>query len=101
MSENVTFIDAAWGGLGDAGRLAMEAILATDAALRNMLAHTGMSYAAQSWLFAIATATIVIILMNQLRYLIRGGILLIASLMAVELVKPAFIAIGARLLMIH
>ncbi|HEY8287957.1 MAG TPA: hypothetical protein VIG49_01725 [Acetobacteraceae bacterium] len=66
-----------------------------------LLAATGLSPAAQSCLFGVVTATLVIVLMNQLRYLVRGGILLMASLVAVELVKPAFIAVGARLLMVH
>lgn len=101
MSQNDVFLDVAQGGARDAGHLVMDAILATDSAVRGLLMNLGLSYAAQTWLFAIILAVIVITMMNQLRFLLRGGLLLVLSMMAVELVKPAFVAIGARLLMAH
>ena len=101
MSGSDGFLDLTQGGVQDAGLLAMDAILAIDSAVHGLLAHTGLSYDAQSWLFAIILATVVIIMMNQLGFLLRGGLLLVASMMAVELVKPAFLLIGARLLMTH
>jgi hypothetical protein len=101
MSQNDAFLDAANGGIRDAGTVAMDAILATDAALRGLLGHLGVSYTVQTWLFAIILGVLVIVMMNQLRLLLQGGLLFIVSMMAVELVKPVFLAIGARLLMTH
>ncbi|HET6605109.1 MAG TPA: hypothetical protein VFG62_00485 [Rhodopila sp.] len=101
MSQNDAFLDIAQGGVRDAGTIAMDAILATDSAVRGLLGSFGLSYTVQSWLFAIILAVIVIVMMNQLRFLWRGGLLLVISMMAVELIKPAFVAIGARLLMTH
>ena len=101
MAQNDEFLDAAANGARDAGTIAVDAIAATDSALRGMLAHLGLSYTVQSWLFAIILGVIVIVMVNQLRLLLRGGLLLVASMMAFELVKPAFLAIGARLLMTH
>ncbi len=79
----------------------MDAILATDAAVRDLLGHLGLSDTIQMGLYAIILGVLVIIMMNQLRLLLRGGVLLVMSMMAVQLVKPAFQIIGARLLMTH
>jgi hypothetical protein len=101
MSRNDVILDAFEGGVRDTGAIAMDAILAADAALRGFLIHLGLSYTTQTWLFAIVLGVLVITMMNQLRLLLRGGLLLVVSMMAIELVKPAFLAIGARLLLTH
>jgi hypothetical protein len=101
MSQKDAFLDIAESGARDAGTIVMDVILATDSALRGLLTNLGLSYTVQTWLFAVILAVIVILMMNQLRLLWRGGLLLVVSMMAVELVKPVFVAIGARLLMTH
>ncbi len=101
MSDQTAILDAAQDAVQDAGRLAMDGIQATDIDVRTFLADLGFSHFGQSCLFALLLAALVILMMNRLRYVLRGGMLLFASLMAVELIKPAFVAIGARLLLAH
>jgi hypothetical protein len=101
MSQKDAFLDIAESGFRDAGTIVMDAIMATDSTVRGLLANLGLSYTVQTWLFAIVLAVIIILMMSQLRLLLRGGFLLVVSMMAIELVKPAFVAIGARLLMTH
>lgn len=101
MSDKAAILDAAQGAVQDAGNLVIDALVATDTNVRAFLEQFGISHFGQSCLFAVLLATVVILMMNQLRYVIRGGMLLVASLMAVELIRPAFVAIGARLLLAH
>lgn len=101
MPDNNPVLDIAGGSLVDAGHLTMGTIVGLDAAIRGILGSMGLSSTVQNWLFSIIVAAIVIALMNHIRYVIRGGMLLIVSMMAVEMIKPAFVAIGARLLATH
>jgi hypothetical protein len=101
MSDRAAILDAAQNAVQDAGNIALDAIDATDINVRTFLSHLGISHFGQSCLFGVLLAIVVILMMNQLRNVFKGGILVIASLMAVELIKPAFVAIGARLLLAH
>jgi antibiotic biosynthesis monooxygenase (ABM) superfamily enzyme len=98
--DTIQFIDAFRNGAQDAGYIAVSAFGAAVSGLHIWFAHLGVPATMQTW-FATALLLFSVVLMtNQFRYLIRGGFILVASLTALELIKPVLLAVAAGVLFI-
>lgn len=98
--NSIQFMDAFRNGADDAGYILLNALSTAVGGLHVWFTHLGLPATVQTW-FATALLLLSVVLMtNQFRYLVRGGFILVASLTALELIKPALLAVAAGVLFI-
>lgn len=98
--NSIQFIDAFLSGGKDATRILLSASSTAVTGAHIWLSHLGVPTSIQTWLATALLLFSAVLMMNQFRYLVRGGFVLVASLTALELIKPALLAIAAAVLLI-
>jgi hypothetical protein len=98
--NSTQFIDSFLSGAQDASHILLRASGAAVTSAHVWLSHLGVPTSAQTWFATALLLFSVVLMMNQFRYLVRGGFVLVASLTVLELIKPALLAIAAAVLLI-
>ena len=98
--NSVQFIDSFRAGAHDAGMLVLNATSGILTGLHIWLTHAGVPASTQTWFATALLLFSVVLMVNQFRYLVRGGFVLVASLAAVELIKPVLLALAAGVLFV-
>jgi hypothetical protein len=96
--NSIQFLDSFRHGADDAGYILLNAFSTAAAELHIWFTHLGVPATIQTWFATALLFFSVVLMMNQFRYLVRGGFVLVASLTALELAKPALVAVAAAVL---
>jgi hypothetical protein len=98
--KSIQFLDAFRSGAGDASVILLNAFNSGTAGLHTWLSHVGLPSSVQTWFAITLLMFSAVLMMNQFRYLVRGGFILVASLTVLELIKPALLAVAAGVLLV-
>lgn len=98
--NSIQFMNAFRSGAGDASLVLLNAFNTVMAGLHVWLGHLGLPSSTQTWFANALLLFSVVLMVNQFRYLVRGGFVLVVSLTALELIKPALLAVAAAVLFI-
>ena len=93
-------MDAFRNGASDASIILLQVFNTVTTGFHIWLSHLGLPASAQAWIATVLLLLSMVLMMNQFRYLVRGGFVLVASLTALELIKPVLLAIAAGVLFI-
>jgi antibiotic biosynthesis monooxygenase (ABM) superfamily enzyme len=96
--NSIQFMNSFRDGANDAGSILVNAIDTAVAGMHIWLTQMGMPSSVQTWFASALVLFSVVLMVNQFRYFVRGGCVLVASLTALELIKPALLALAAGVL---